>query len=458
MSSASTPDILILGAGMAGLATAYHLAVKHQLKNILILDERTPLGLTSSRGTMAYRNWFPGPGDAMVQLLNRSIDLLRALDLETNHGFGLSQNGYMYISGRPEQTEVWRAVARDAEHRGVGAFREHQNAASYSPSPVGTSHFEVPSDGIDLINDPDTIHQLYPLVNEQATSLLHIRRCGAFDAIALGNLLFDMAKQHGVSFVQDRVSNISTRGNRIESVQLASGARISPQTLVVAAGPLLPDIGRMLDLDLPVYNELHAKITFPDTQRVFPRYADLLLWNDAQSLDWDAQEHADFVSSNDTRWLSGEFPGGVHYLPKGTADDPNIMALWTYDIQPTLYREPPLFDPHYAEIVLRGLAQLIPQAKAYFGYGHSIPVTGGYYCKTRENRPLIGPLPVAGAYIIGALSGYGVMASLGAAELLSAHVVGTALPTYAGNFLLARYQDPEYLGLLNSWDPRSGQL
>ena len=31
-------------------------------------------------------------------------------------------------------------------------------------------------------------------------------------------------------------------------------------------------------------------------------------------------------------------------------------------------------------------------------------IDGGYYCKTQENRPLVGPLPVAGAYMIGALS------------------------------------------------------
>ena len=148
---------------------------------------------------------------------------------------------------------------------------------------------------------------------------------------------------------------------------------------------------------MPVYNELHAKITFSDPKGIFPRYADLVLWNDPQSLDWDVQEHADFVSSNETRWLVEEFPGGVHYLPKGTADDPKVMALWTYDIQPTLYQEPPQIEPHYPQIVLRGLARLIPQATCYFAPGQTVEVTGGYYCKTRENRPLIGPLPIQGA-------------------------------------------------------------
>lgn len=63
-----------------------------------------------------------------------------------------------------------------------------------------------------------------------------------------------------------------------------------------------------------------------------------------------------------------------------------------------------------------------------------------------------------GAYIIGALSGYGVMAFQGAADLLCAHLVGATLPAYADDFLLARYADPEYAARLTAWDPRSGQL
>ena len=84
-------------------------------------------------------------------------------------------------------------------------------------------------------------------------------------------------------------------------------------------------------------------------------------------------------------------------------------------------------------------------------------VDGGYYTKTRENRPLIGPTSVPGAYLIGALSGYGLMASCAAGELLAAHVSGTELPAYASAFSLDRYQSPQYQALLEDW-PASGQL
>ena len=47
---------------------------------------------------------------------------------------------------------------------------------------------------------------------------------------------------------------------------------------------------------------------------------------------------------------------------------------------------------------------------------------GGYYCKAPDNRPLIGPTAIDGVYLLGALSGFGIMASQAAAELLAAHI------------------------------------
>ncbi len=84
-------------------------------------------------------------------------------------------------------------------------------------------------------------------------------------------------------------------------------------------------------------------------------------------------------------------------------------------------------------------------------------VDGGYYTRTRENRPLIGPLEIAGGFVIGALSGFGLMASMGAGELLAAHVTGATLPEYARWFVPSRYADPAYQALLQSMEA-TGQL
>ena len=57
----SRAEVVICGAGIAGVAAAYHLAVRRGVKQVLLVDEREPLTLTSDKGTQAYRNWWPGP-------------------------------------------------------------------------------------------------------------------------------------------------------------------------------------------------------------------------------------------------------------------------------------------------------------------------------------------------------------------------------------------------------------
>jgi glycine/D-amino acid oxidase-like deaminating enzyme len=183
----------------------------------------------------------------------------------------------------------------------------------------------------------------------------------------------------------------------------------------------------------------------------------LLIWTDQQTLDWSEEERAFLTEAEATRLLLGELPSGAHVRPEGGADSPFVLTLWPYDTPPVEPVWPPVFDPTYPEVVLRGLATMIPGLRAYCERAPRPVVDGGYYTKTRENRPLIGPLPVKGAYVIGALSGFGIMAGCAAGELLAAHLTGSPLPPYAPAFALERYDDPAYLSLLENWES-SGQL
>ena len=99
----------------------------------------------------------------------------------------------------------------------------------------------------------------------------------------------------------------------------------------------------------------------------------------------------------------------------------------------------------------------MPALAAYFEHLPRPFVDGGYYGKTEENRPLVGPSPIPGGYLMGAFSGFGIMTSCAAGELLAAHVMGDALPDYAPAFLLERYDDPDYLAGFPG-DAASGQI
>jgi glycine/D-amino acid oxidase-like deaminating enzyme len=228
-------------------------------------------------------------------------------------------------------------------------------------------------------------------------------------------------------------------------VHLQDGSRIATRSFVNAAGPLLKETGQMLGIDLPVYSELHLKAAFKDPLGVVPRQAPLLIWTDPQHLPWSQEERQFLSEEQDTRWLLDEFPSGVHTRPEGGNDSPIILMLWEYRLQELEPVFPLPLDPSYPDIVLRGLAAMLPGLNAYFEKSSRPTLDGGYYTRTRENRPLIGPLPVEGAHVIGALSGFGLMSACAAGELLAAHLTQTKLPAYAEAFALERYNDPSYL-------------
>src|SRR5512142_1614648 len=98
MSERLSAEVVICGAGIAGISAAYFLAARQGITDILLVDERDPLSLTSDKSTEGYRNWWPGPGDAMVALMNRSIDLLENLAHESDNIFHLNRRGYLYAT------------------------------------------------------------------------------------------------------------------------------------------------------------------------------------------------------------------------------------------------------------------------------------------------------------------------------------------------------------------------
>ena len=451
--------VVICGAGIAGISAAYYLAVKHGWRDILLVDERPPLSLTSDKSTECYRNWWPGPGTAMVGLMNRSIDLLEELAGQSGNVFHLNRRGYLYVTADPNKIPAMQQAAEESSRLGAGALRTYRGAVG-DPiyQPTAAEGYAGEPEGADLILDRGLLRQHFPYISQKAVAALHARRAGWFSAQQLGTYLLEQARGHGVGLVNARLSGVDCTGGRIQAVQLADGRRIETDTLINAAGPFLKPVGQMLGVELPVFTELHLKASFKDTLGAVPRHAPLLIWNDPQVLPWSEEERVFLAEDAETRWLLEQLPSGVHSRPEGMGDSQVVLLLWEYRLEtldPPVW--PPPLDPQYPELALRGMAALLPALGAYLEKLPRPVLDGGYYTRTQENRPLVGPLAVQGAYLIGALSGYGLMAGCAAGELLAAHVAGAPLPDYAAAFMLERYADPAYQQLLQAWGD-TGQL
>ncbi len=457
----NTADVVICGAGIAGISAAYHLSVKYGIEKVLLVDERAPLSLTSDKSTECYRNFWPGPGDAMVRLMNRSIDILENLAHESDNYFHLNRRGYVYATADTNRISHFKRAAEESAGLGAGPLRYHHGqpgGPSYLPSHEST--FDHQPDGIDLIVDQRMIENYFPYLSKNIVALIHARRCGWFSVQQLGVYLLERAKERGVRFLQARVEGVEVVGNKVRAVRIRSNHSwniLSTPNFINAAGPFLKEVGHMVGVELPVFSELHLKMSFNDYLNIVPRNAPMLIWTDIICLPWSEEERMMLANSDETQRFLEQLPPGVHMRPEGGPQSHTLLGLWAYDAKPVKAVFPFFIDPHYPEIVLRGLTTMIPGLKAYLDRLPKPIVDGGYYTKTRENRPLIGKLPVEGAYVIGALSGFGVMAACGAGELLAAHLTGRTLPDYAPAFFLERYEDMAYQKLLEAWG-ESGQL
>ena len=437
-------EVVICGAGIAGISLAYRLAVTHGVRKVLLVDERPPLSLTSDKSTEAYRNWWPGPDDAMVRLMNRSIDLLEELAGASGNRFLMNRRGYLYATAEPARAEAMRAGAEQAAGFGAGELRVHCGRAG-DPSYRRLAGADWPEEpgAADLMLDPELIS-----------------RCGWFSGQQLGMLQLEAARAVGVQLLTGRVTAVGAAGGRVSEVTVAAAGgteTIATERFVDAAGPLLAPVGRLLGLELPVFSELHLKVCLEDHLGVVPRDAPLLIWQDPQRLEWSDEEREFLAASAEGEHLLREMPAGVHLRPEGGGASRQVIILWPYHAERTAEVFPLPLPEHYAEVCARGIAAMIPGFAAYFERLPRPYVDGGYYTKTCDNRPLVGPLPVAGACVHGALSGFGLMASSATAELAAAHLTGSALPHYAPSFHPARFDDRASTARLAAWSD-SAQL
>src|SRR3954469_14103741 len=243
MTHSSSADIVICGAGIAGTAVAYHLAVTHGVERIVLMDEREPLTMTSDKGTQGYRNWWPGPDDTMLRFVSRSIELLEQTALESDNVFRLNRRGYLFATAEADQLATMRATAAQVSAYGMGELREHTSVSSYTRHPA--EGFLGQLDGADVLLG-DAAHDAFPYLREDMAGAVHVRRAGTMNAVALGNWFLKRAAAHGTQVMRDRVTGIDSTGGRVRGVRLASGATIATDRVIIAAGPAVQDFGRML--------------------------------------------------------------------------------------------------------------------------------------------------------------------------------------------------------------------
>jgi sarcosine oxidase, subunit beta len=457
-----TADVVVCGAGIAGLAAAHALAVEHGLR-VLVVSEHAPMSLTSDKSTEAYRNWWPGPDDAMVRFMNRSIDILEGWAERTGNRFLLNRRGYVYATARASRAAEFAASAELASKQGAGPLRVYRSPAdttTYQHSAM--QGWRNHPTGADLFVGEDAVRAQFPWLSPDICAVLHARRCGWFSGQQLGMMLLEELRAAGGVLIEGRVERVRAEGGRVVGVDLALGGEsrsVDCAAFVNAAGPYARAVGALCGQDLPLFSEAHYKLAMEDEHGVVDRGTGLVILDDPIALPWSSDERAELAADPELAWMTQALPAGIHLRPEGYGASRTVLMLWDY--HGAQHYDAPQYplpeDPHYPELVLRGMCALAPGLRAYAERLPRVYVDGGYYTKTRENRPLIGPAGAQGAYVCAAFSGFGLMAAPAAGEMLAAQLMGSACENYGGAFGVGRYGDPAYVERLESWG-ETGQL
>lgn len=110
-------DVVIIGAGGHGLATAYYLATRHGITNIAVLDKSWLAGGNTARNTTIIRaNYLTPEG---VAFYKESVELFRGLSIELDINIMYSERGHFTLAHNDAamRTARWRAEVN--KHLGV---------------------------------------------------------------------------------------------------------------------------------------------------------------------------------------------------------------------------------------------------------------------------------------------------------------------------------------------------
>ncbi|TWD48545.1 sarcosine oxidase subunit beta [Agrobacterium vitis] len=112
-------DVVIIGGGGHGLATAYYLAKTHGITNVAIIEKGWLGGGNTGRNTTIVRSNYFFPES--VRLYELALKLYEGLSVELNYNIMLSQRGMVTVAHTPAQMEMSARIVNAMQINGTDA-------------------------------------------------------------------------------------------------------------------------------------------------------------------------------------------------------------------------------------------------------------------------------------------------------------------------------------------------
>ena len=223
----SSCKVVVIGGGVAGCSTAYHLA-KFGWKDTVLLERDV---LTS--GTTWHAAGLIGQlgsSATITKLRNYSLNLYKQLESETGLSTGLKQNGSLTVATTSDRLEELKRQVTFAQR------------------------FEIEAKEV----SKDEIKEIYPLINiDDLVGGVFIPRDGQADPVGVANVLAKAAKQNGAKIIEKcPVKKILIKNNKICGVETSFG-KIECEYVVLATGMWSRQIANEINVSIPLYPDEH---------------------------------------------------------------------------------------------------------------------------------------------------------------------------------------------------------
>ncbi len=219
----NTADVVIVGGGVMGASTAYHLA-KRGTRDVLLLERQPFFGMEATgKCAGGIRHQFGTEVNIRLSLL--SISKLDRFEEELDQPIDLRYCGYLFLLTKEEDVAVFRENV-DLQHQ-LGVATEWLTR--------------------------DEIAELAPLIDlEGVLAGTFYDRDGLADPNSVVQGYVSGARREGATLRNEvEVIDIRVEGGRIAEVVTDQGT-VSTPVVVNAAGPWAGEVGQMAGVDVPV--------------------------------------------------------------------------------------------------------------------------------------------------------------------------------------------------------------
>ncbi|MFO1169515.1 MAG: FAD-dependent oxidoreductase [Hyphomicrobiaceae bacterium] len=253
----SHAQVVVIGGGIIGCSTAYHLARDHKADVLLI--ERGKLTSGSSWHAAGLVGQLRSSA-TVTRLLKYSVDLYTKLEAETGLATGWKQNGGLRLACNQER---WIEVKRQAT----------------------TAH----SFGLEMqLLSPEEALKLWPIMDiDDLVGAAFLPTDGQANPADITQSLAKGARMHGAKIAEGvRVTGFEIRDGRVTGVK-TSGGDISCERVVLCGGLWSREVGRLAGVNVPLQPMQHQYIV---TEKVEGVPANLPTLRDPDRLTYYKEE------------------------------------------------------------------------------------------------------------------------------------------------------------------------